>query len=102
LAVWSRRPNRIETCRDCGGAVRIIACIEDPLVIEKILTHLDSARQCVPEAILALAKYKEHVAHDYQSALAASLELGALQPGEGAHRFRLGRLQRKLSARRAK
>jgi ribosomal protein S27E len=31
----------IETCRDCGGAVRIIACIEDPEVIAKILTHLD-------------------------------------------------------------
>jgi hypothetical protein len=29
----------IETCRECGGAVRIIACIEDAAVIEKILTH---------------------------------------------------------------
>jgi hypothetical protein len=26
----------------CGGAVRIIACIEDPDIIEKILTHLDA------------------------------------------------------------
>ncbi len=32
----------IETCPACGGAVRIIACIEDPEVIEKILTHLDA------------------------------------------------------------
>ena len=31
----------IETCRECGGAVRIIACIDDPVMIEKILTHLD-------------------------------------------------------------
>jgi len=31
----------VDTCRACGGAVRIIACIEDPLVIAKILTHLD-------------------------------------------------------------
>ena len=33
----------IETCRECGGAVRIVACIDDPymVVIEKILTHLD-------------------------------------------------------------
>ena len=31
----------IESCPACGGAVRIIACIEDPAVIEKILTHLD-------------------------------------------------------------
>jgi hypothetical protein len=30
-----------ETCPACGGEVRIIGCIEDPLVIEKILTHLD-------------------------------------------------------------
>lgn len=31
----------IETCPTCGGTGRIIACIEDPDVIEKILTHLD-------------------------------------------------------------
>jgi len=30
----------IETCSACGGAVKVIACIEDPVVIEKILTHL--------------------------------------------------------------
>jgi hypothetical protein len=43
---WAQRLKRvfnidIETCRECGGAVRIIACIEDPTVIRKILTHLD-------------------------------------------------------------
>jgi hypothetical protein len=43
---WAQRLKRvfnidIETCPACGGAVRIIACIEDPLVIEKILSHLD-------------------------------------------------------------
>ena len=43
---WAQRLKRVfgidlETCPACGGAVRIIACIEDPLVIEKILTHLD-------------------------------------------------------------
>ena len=43
---WAQRLKRvfnidIETCPACGGAVRIIACIEDPVVIEKILTHLD-------------------------------------------------------------
>lgn len=31
----------IETCRACGSAVRIIACIEDPVVIKEILTHLE-------------------------------------------------------------
>jgi len=29
----------IETCPACSGAVRIIACIEDAAVIEKILAH---------------------------------------------------------------
>jgi hypothetical protein len=40
---WTQRLKRvfgidIETCLACGGAVRIIACIEEPEVIEKILT----------------------------------------------------------------
>ena len=26
----------------CGGAVKIIACIEDPLVVKKISGHLDT------------------------------------------------------------
>jgi hypothetical protein len=34
----------IETCRECGGAVRIIACIDDPVVIEKILTRRPRCR----------------------------------------------------------
>jgi len=32
----------IDTCAACDGAVRIIACIEDPEVIEKIRSHLDA------------------------------------------------------------
>ena len=44
---WAQRLKRvfgidIETCLACGGAMRIIACIEDPVVIEKILAHLDA------------------------------------------------------------
>ena len=31
----------IETCSECGDDVRIIASIEDPEVIRKILAHLD-------------------------------------------------------------
>ena len=31
----------ILTCADCGGAVKVIASIEDPTVIRKILQHLD-------------------------------------------------------------
>ena len=42
---WAKRLKRvfnidIETCSECGGAVKIIACIEDPVVIKKILDHL--------------------------------------------------------------
>jgi hypothetical protein len=37
----------IEKCEKCGGKVRVIASIEDPEVIEKILKHheLDEAAQ---------------------------------------------------------
>ena len=31
----------ILTCEDCGGAVKVLASIEDPAVIKKILDHLD-------------------------------------------------------------
>ena len=38
---WAQRLMRvfgidIKTCRACGGALEIIACIEDPVVVEKI------------------------------------------------------------------
>jgi hypothetical protein len=32
----------ITICSRCGGAVSIIACIEDSAVINKMLTHLDA------------------------------------------------------------
>jgi hypothetical protein len=43
---WAERLKRvfnidITICSRCGGAVRIIACIEEPLGIKKILAHLD-------------------------------------------------------------
>jgi hypothetical protein len=31
----------ITVCEACGGRVRIIACIEDPAVIRRILKHLE-------------------------------------------------------------
>jgi hypothetical protein len=44
--LWARRLKLafgidIAVCRACDGAARIIACIEDPVVIKKILIHLD-------------------------------------------------------------
>ena len=42
---WAQRLKRvfnidIETCRECGGTVKLIACNEDPQVIKKILDYL--------------------------------------------------------------
>ena len=42
---WAQRLKRvfqidIETCSECGGAMKVIACIEDPVVIKQILDHL--------------------------------------------------------------
>lgn len=42
---WAQRLKRvfkidIETCEHCGGAVKVIASIEDPAVIKTILAHL--------------------------------------------------------------
>jgi len=42
---WAQRLTRafnidVKTCRVCGGAARVIACIEDRGVIRKILAHL--------------------------------------------------------------
>jgi ribosomal protein S27E len=42
---WAQRLKRVfridvETCQACGGAVKIIASIEDPVVIRKILAHM--------------------------------------------------------------
>ena len=45
---WVQRLKRVfridvETCPACGGAMKIIASIEDPVVIGKILAHLEQA-----------------------------------------------------------
>jgi hypothetical protein len=54
---WAQRLKRvfnidIETCRVCGGAMKVIACIEDPPVIKKILTHLRGKGPCVDDVCL--------------------------------------------------
>jgi hypothetical protein len=43
---WARCHKRVVTiviriCSDFVGAVKVIACIEDPVVFKMILTHLD-------------------------------------------------------------
>ena len=42
---WMQRLKRvfaidIETCPDCGGKLQVIACIEEPWLIAKILGHV--------------------------------------------------------------
>ena len=43
---WAKRLKRafqidIETCEACGGTVKVVACIDDPTVIDKMLIHLN-------------------------------------------------------------
>ena len=47
---WALRLKRVfridvETCEQCGGTVKIIACIQNPVVIKTILDHLRLKRQ---------------------------------------------------------
>ncbi|MCP5407407.1 MAG: transposase [Chromatiaceae bacterium] len=47
---WAQRLKRvfnidIETCSACGGAMKVIASIEDPIVIKQILDHLKHKAQ---------------------------------------------------------
>ncbi len=36
------------TCQHCGGQLKVIACIEDPLVIKAILAHLVKKEKTAP------------------------------------------------------
>jgi len=46
----------IATCSECGGDVKIIASIEDPMVIRKILAHLDEKAASVAKGLLPLCR----------------------------------------------
>ena len=51
---WAQRLKRvfkidILTCTHCDGAVKVIASIEDPAVIQQILDHLD--RRAAPATL---------------------------------------------------
>ena len=53
---WAQRLKRvfnidIETCGECGDPVKVIACIEDPVVVEKILTHLQEKLTSAPAGL---------------------------------------------------
>ena len=47
---WAQRLKRvfnigIETCGRCGGSLKVIACIEDQDVIDRILDHMRQKEQ---------------------------------------------------------
>ena len=50
---WAQRLTRvfnidIEVCDRCGGSVKVIACIEDQNVIDRILIHLRQKKRDIP------------------------------------------------------
>ena len=54
---WAQRLKRvfdidIGTCRQCGGALKVIACVEDPTVIRKIRTDLEKELALEPGGLL--------------------------------------------------
>ena len=58
---WAQRLKRvfkidIMTCADCGGAVKVIASIEDPVVIKQILEHLDRRAEPATHAFRPFAR----------------------------------------------
>ena len=57
VMTWSQRLKRvfdidIKTCQTCGATMKVIACIEDPEVIRKILTHMDAIAPATAPAAL--------------------------------------------------
>ena len=58
---WAQRLKRvfkidIEVCDHCGGAVKVIASIEDPAVIKQILEHLDRRTEPATPAFRPFAR----------------------------------------------
>ena len=61
---WAARLKRvfdfdIKVCAFCGGAVKVIACIEDQAVINKILSHL----QLIPQTNQVSRRWITHHPH---------------------------------------
>ena len=54
---WAQRLRRVfnidsEICSECGGSMKVITCIEDPVVIKRILDHLKhKAETSKPEVL---------------------------------------------------
>ena len=46
----------IETCEHCGGAVKVIASIEDPAVIKQILEYFERRAEPAPPVFRLFAR----------------------------------------------
>jgi len=69
---WAQRLKRvfntdIETCRECGGVVKVIACIEGPAVIKKILDHLKDKAESNATFPLPESRPLASVSSDYRA-----------------------------------
>ncbi len=58
---WAQRLKRvfkidIEVCDHCGGAVKVLASIEDPAVIKQTFKHLDRRAQATPLSLRPCAR----------------------------------------------
>jgi len=47
----------IETCDKCDGAVEVIACINDPAIVKRILDHLADPEKSTPVLHILPAHY---------------------------------------------
>ena len=59
---WAQRLKRVfnidvDSCAHCGGPVKVIACIEDQQVINKILAHLKE-KETLPATLETLPEIR--------------------------------------------
>jgi hypothetical protein len=73
---WMQRLKRvfaieIETCRRCGGKLKVIASIEDPALIERILAHLEQRTESEqPATCRSLHVHRRHTRRSSDSTAA--------------------------------
>lgn len=76
---WVQRLKRvfnieIEVCGRCGGAVKVIACIEDQDIIDRILAHLREKEQEVPDRPLLVPPTRKPVKTAWHELLRATVQ----------------------------
>ena len=65
---WAQRLKRVfnidmTTCEQCGGPVRVVACIEDPEVIQHILVYMERRERREYGRLGHLSAARRDVAH---------------------------------------